>query len=128
MAGKAVKILFLLNHPSKIVPTYMDLFICGRAGHGSKKTSKFLEDETFAEGFGWEVVTRNRIFLNDGESSEKIISREPPIQNCSNLYGPLHLWQGWVSEQTHFQNSLKIRHSRTVSVGRSCDENLDCLG
>jgi len=34
---------------------------------------------------------------DDGESSENIILPEPKLQNCSNLYGPLHWWKGWVS-------------------------------
>ena len=38
MMGKAVKILFLLNHHYKIVPACMELFIWGRAGCPSKKT------------------------------------------------------------------------------------------
>ena len=29
---------------------------------------------------------------DDGESSENIISREPPIHNGFNLYGSLHWW------------------------------------
>ena len=40
MMGKAVKILFLLNRHSKMVPTYTDLSIGGRAWHGSKTTFK----------------------------------------------------------------------------------------
>jgi len=48
-------------------------------------------------------------FLDDGESSEKIISLEPLLQNGSNLYGTLHWWQGIASEQNRFQNSKKIR-------------------
>jgi len=67
-------------------------------------------------------------FRDDGESSENIISREPKLQYCSNLYGPLHLRQGWVSEQKYFQNSLRIRLSRTVSMGKQCDDKLGISG
>jgi len=38
MIRKAVKILFLMNRPSKFVPTCMELFIGGRAWHGTKNT------------------------------------------------------------------------------------------
>jgi len=77
-------------------------------GVRAKELLKLLEDQTFANNFGLEVVIRNRIF-DRSESSEKIISVEPPIQKGSNLYGSLDWRQGWVSDQNDFQNSLKIR-------------------
>ena len=46
--GKAAKILSLENQSSNIVPTCMDLSIGGR--------TEFLEDPTFVDGFGGEVV------------------------------------------------------------------------
>ena len=41
-----------------------------------KKLLKFLEDQTFADGFGWEVVTRNRIFGMTGKAVKRGLRNE----------------------------------------------------
>ena len=57
-------------------------------------------------------------FSDYGEIRENIISPEPKLQNCSNLYGPLHWWKDWALEQEDFQNSLKIQFWLKASVER----------
>jgi len=119
ITGKAAKILFLVNQSSKIVPTFMDLSIGGRTGPRSKSTFKIPWRSNFRGRFWWKgSVMTNWNFWDDGESSENIISRKPRLQNCSNLYGPLHWWKGLAWKQKHFCNSMKIRILRTVLVGR----------
>jgi len=62
------------------------------------------------------------------ENREIIISQEPKLQTCSNLYSPLHWGHDGAWKPKYFQNSLKIRLSRTISMERQCDDKLVFLG
>ena len=74
--------------PKLLQPVWISPLVIG-LGTEAKTLFKFLEDPTFVDSFGWEVVTRNRI-LDHGECSEYIMSLEPQLQNCSNLFESLH--------------------------------------
>ena len=67
---------------------------------GSQRTFGIPWRSHFRGRFRWRgSLMINCDFSDYRENREINISREPKLQTCSNLYSPLHWWQGWVSEQ-----------------------------
>ena len=122
MMGKSAKILILVNQGSNIVPTCTDLPIGGRTGRGIKITFKIPWRSNFRGRFRWRgSVIRIGNCWDDGESRENIISWEPKLQYCSNLYGPLHWWKDKRTFKIPCKSDFRLRFRLKGSVMTNWD-------